>query len=404
MKWTVNSEQHQRSWAYKKLGDIYENLDSKRIPITQSKRASGDIPYYGASGIVDYVADYIFDEDLLLVSEDGANLLARTYPIAFSITGKTWVNNHAHVLRFAEKTTQFFVEYYLNSISLEPYVSGMAQPKLNQKSLNSIIIPVPPLAEQKRIVEILDEAFEGIDRAIAHTQKNLANARELFESYLNAIFTQKGDGWVEKSLEDICSITSKLVDPRQIEFLDLPHIGAGNMIFLTGELIDVKTAKEEGLKSGKFLFDTKMVLYSKIRPYLRKACRPDFNGLCSADVYPLLPNEEQLDRDFLFHLLMSRDFTDYAVAGSDRAGMPKVNRGHLFRYRTWLPSLSEQTYLAKKIDEIAAETQRLEAIYQQKLAALNELKQSILQKAFTGELTADSAEPVAQAVQEVAVA
>ena len=385
----TNNGQLSVGWEIKSLNDLCENLDSKRIPITKSFRDLGDIPYYGASGIVDYIADYIFDEDLLLVSEDGANLLARTYPIAFSITGKTWVNNHAHVLRFNQIITQRFVEYYLNSISLQPYVSGMAQPKLNQKALNSIPIPMPPIAEQKRIVAILDEAFEGCDRAISNTENNLANAREIFESYLNAIFTEKGNGWEEKKLEDICSITSKLVDPRQSDFLDLPHIGAGNIIPLTGGIIEVKTAREEELKSGKFLFDETMVLYSKIRPYLMKACRPDFSGLCSADVYPLLPNDGQLDRDFLFHLLMSRNFTDYAISGSDRAGMPKVNRDHLFRYSIWIPNLLEQIKIVQKIDEIARETQRLEAIYRQKLTALKELKQSILQKAFTGELTAD---------------
>lgn len=176
------------------------------------------------------------------------------------------------------------------------------------------------------------------------------------------------------------------------------------MISLTGELIEVKTAREEGLKSGKFLFDKTMVLYSKIRPYLMKACRPEFEGLCSADVYPLLPNAGQLNRDFLFHLLMSRNFTNYAISGSDRAGMPKVNRDHLFRYKTWLPSLSEQMKLAREIDDIATETQRLEAIYQQKLAALNELKQSILQKAFTGELTADTTNHATKAAKEVVAA
>ncbi len=102
------------NWETKTLNQISENLDSKRIPITKNQRKSGDIPYYGASGIVDYVADYIFDEDLLCVSEDGANLLARTYPIAFSISGKTWVNNHAHVLRFPNIVTQKFVEVYIN--------------------------------------------------------------------------------------------------------------------------------------------------------------------------------------------------------------------------------------------------------------------------------------------------
>lgn len=128
----------------KTLDQIAINMDSKRIPITKVDRTSGDYPYYGASGIVDYVADYIFDGDALLVSEDGANLLARSTPIAFSVTGKYWVNNHAHILKFDNLATQRFVELYLESIPLDEYITGAAQPKLNQKALNSIPIPPPP--------------------------------------------------------------------------------------------------------------------------------------------------------------------------------------------------------------------------------------------------------------------
>ena len=127
------------------LDQISENCDSQRKPVTSGNRKPGDIPYYGASGIVDYVKDYIFDGDYLLISEDGANLLARSTPIAFSISGKTWVNNHAHVLRFDEYATRRYVEMYLNSIDLSYYITGAAQPKLNQKNLNKIEIPLPDL-------------------------------------------------------------------------------------------------------------------------------------------------------------------------------------------------------------------------------------------------------------------
>lgn len=142
---------------YVALGELAENLDSKRKPITSSQRKPGKIPYYGASGIVDYVEDYIFDGDYLLISEDGANLLARSTPIAFSISGKNWVNNHAHILKFETKYERLFVEYYLNSIDLAPYITGAAQPKLNKKNLNSIKIPNPALEEKERIVKLLDQ-------------------------------------------------------------------------------------------------------------------------------------------------------------------------------------------------------------------------------------------------------
>lgn len=140
-------------WPKRELGSLAENLDSRRVPITKGDRKEGPYPYYGASGIVDYVADYLFDEDILLISEDGANLLARSTPIAFSVSGKCWVNNHAHVLNFENSATQKFVEVYLNSISIEEFVTGAAQPKLNQQALNSIPIPIPgDVATQQAIV------------------------------------------------------------------------------------------------------------------------------------------------------------------------------------------------------------------------------------------------------------
>jgi type I restriction enzyme S subunit len=177
------------NWFERRLDNICENLDSKRIPVTKRDRKEGPFPYYGASGIVDYVDDYIFDEDLLLVSEDGANLLARTYPIAFSITGKTWVNNHAHVLRFENMATQKFVEYYLNSIPLDDYVSGMAQPKLNQKMLNSIVIALPPtIDEQRAIVAKLDALSAETKRLEMNYQRKLSALEELEKSVLERAF------------------------------------------------------------------------------------------------------------------------------------------------------------------------------------------------------------------------
>jgi type I restriction enzyme S subunit len=186
--------------ATQKLPEVCENLDRKRIPITKSRRMPGDIPYYGATGVVDHVKDYIFDEDLLLVSEDGANLLARTYPIAFSISGKAWVNNHAHVMRFSSSESQRFVEYYLNSITLEPYVSGMAQPKLNQKALNSITIPVPSADEKRIIVDKLDEIVAGKDQLSKIYQQKLTALAELKQSLLQKAFS--GELTADKAASD----------------------------------------------------------------------------------------------------------------------------------------------------------------------------------------------------------
>ncbi|MCU6224024.1 restriction endonuclease subunit S [Morganella morganii] len=175
---------------WKTLGELAENLDSKRKPITSGLRETGKIPYYGASGIVDYVRDYIFDGDYLLVSEDGANLIARNTPIAFSISGKTWVNNHAHVLKFETYAERKYVEYYLNSIDLTSYISGAAQPKLNKKNLENIKIPNPAPKEKERIVAILDKfdtltssITEGLPREIELRQKQYEYYRDLLFSF-----------------------------------------------------------------------------------------------------------------------------------------------------------------------------------------------------------------------------
>ena len=144
---------------FRTLPEISVNCDKDRKPVTKCNRNSGQFPYYGASGIVDYVDNYLLDGDYLLVSEDGANLVARNTPIAFSVSGKCWVNNHAHVLKFSTYELRRYVEYYLNSIDLSKYISGGAQPKLNQDNLNKISIPIPPMEWIKKIVNALDKLF-----------------------------------------------------------------------------------------------------------------------------------------------------------------------------------------------------------------------------------------------------
>jgi type I restriction enzyme, S subunit len=171
------------------LGELAENLDFMRKPVTSGLRDSGEVPYYGASGIVDYVKDYIFDGDFLLVSEDGANLVARNTPIAFSISGKSWVNNHAHILKFNTYAERRYVEYYLNSIDLTPYISGAAQPKLNQKNLNSIKIQNPSPDEKERIVAILDK-FDTLTNSISKgLPREIALRQQQYEYYRDLLLT-----------------------------------------------------------------------------------------------------------------------------------------------------------------------------------------------------------------------
>ena len=156
------------------LDEISENLDSRRIPITRDVRTAGSFPYYGASGVIDYVDDFIFEGDALLVSEDGANLLARSTPIAFPVTGKYWVNNHAHILKFQDSNLQRFVEHFLESIKLDQYITGAAQPKLTQTALNAIPIPVPLKSEDLRqIVLKIEIVKEMVSKYLTNLTQNV---------------------------------------------------------------------------------------------------------------------------------------------------------------------------------------------------------------------------------------
>jgi type I restriction enzyme, S subunit len=177
-------------WEEKTLGKVAENLDNRRVPITEGDRFKGKIPYYGASGIVDYVKDFIFDEELLCISEDGANLVARTYPIAFPISGKTWVNNHAHVLRFANPATQKIIENYLNSIKLDDFLTGMAQPKLNKAMLDSIPILLPSINEQQKIADCLS----SLDELITAQKQKLETLKTHKKGLMQQLFPQISEG------------------------------------------------------------------------------------------------------------------------------------------------------------------------------------------------------------------
>ncbi|MFK1553614.1 restriction endonuclease subunit S [Pseudomonas aeruginosa] len=157
-----------KGWEVKPLGSLVVNKDGKRIPIKASDRAdmAGEYPYYGASGVIDYVNDFIFEGRHLLVGEDGANLLARSTPIAFIADGRYWVNNHAHVLGEKNGLSLDYLEFSINMRGLESFVSGSAQPKLNQENLNKIPIQVPPLILVDKFSAILNGCREYIGKMI----------------------------------------------------------------------------------------------------------------------------------------------------------------------------------------------------------------------------------------------
>ena len=175
---------NEKGWKVKKLKDCCKNYDSQRKPITAKDRIKGSIPYYGASGVVDYVRDFIFDGDFLLVSEDGANLVLRSTPIAFCIKGKTWVNNHAHVLKFDTLFQQKYIEFSINLRDISMMVTGCAQPKLTQAALNNMIILYPPLSLQQQFAS----KIEAIEHQKELIKQSIKEVETLFNSRMDYYF------------------------------------------------------------------------------------------------------------------------------------------------------------------------------------------------------------------------
>jgi len=172
------------AWEQRKLGEVVEFLDTMRKPLEGAKRISGPYPYYGASGIVDYVDGYLFDEELILLSEDGANITDRNYPVCFLTSGKYWVNNHAHVLKTKEGNENNFICNSLERKDYKQYNTGMAMPKLNQEVCKGIPISCPTFAEQKKI----GDYFRRLDHLITLHQRELDHLQLLKKGMLQQMF------------------------------------------------------------------------------------------------------------------------------------------------------------------------------------------------------------------------
>jgi type I restriction enzyme S subunit len=172
------------NWSWVRFGEIMVNRDGERIPVSKEERETKAkiYDYYGASGVIDKIDGYLFNKPLLLIGEDGANLINRSTPIAFIARGKYWVNNHAHVLDGITEDFLQFIELHINAINLEKYVTGSAQPKMNQAKMNSIPIPLPPLAEQRRIVAKVEQLMALVDALETQLAASRATAGKLMEA------------------------------------------------------------------------------------------------------------------------------------------------------------------------------------------------------------------------------
>ena len=277
--------------------------------------------------------------------------------------------------------------------------NGGNQTNLRKDDILNCPLFFPSLDEQKQIVAILDEAFEGIDQAIRNTEKNLANARELFDSYLNKIFTQKGDGWIEKTLGEVCDFLNGFAFKSDdvVKDSDVQLIRMGN---LYQNILDIERNPVFYPNEFKEKFSRYVLLEGDLIMSLTGTVDKEDYGY-TVEVpeieKTLLLNQriakfinidsDYVDKNFFLYLLRSNSFLSALYKSSRGVRQANLSSSSMKKLTISLPPLDSQKSLVFIFRRLENETQKLETIYRQKLAALNELKQSILQKAFTGQLT-----------------
>ena len=377
-------------WTYKKLGEVATFM-SGYTPEKKDLQCSGSFPYFKVAEMNLYGNELymrntslfvkspkkIFPKGSIIFPKNGGAVYTEKKRI---LDCDSVIDLNTEALTPNSEVCLMYLYYYLCYIKISSFDKGGGLPSLDIKKMSNSLIPITSILEQQRIVERLDSAFENIDKLKANAEKQLSEARILFQKSLAKAMEPK-EGWEEKKLGDVCEIKSLLVNPMEEQYKKQLHVGGANIVSLTGELVDLKTAEDEQLTSGKFTFNDNDVLYNKIRPYLMKVARPRFCGLCSADMYPLTP-KESITKGYLYYVLISKDFTDYAIINSGRAGMPKVNRQTLFAYKCSIPPLSVQQRIVERLDSLSENVRKYEEIQRQIISECDALKQALLRKVF----------------------
>lgn len=273
-------------------------------------------------------------------------------------------------------------------------VTGFATVKhLSSKQILGIEFPIPPLSEQHRIVAILDEAFDGIATAKANTEKNLQNARALFESHLQSVFAQRGEGWVEKPLEDVvdaqCTLSYGIVQPGHDYTNGMPVVRPTD---LTAKTITLDGLKRIDPKIGDGYRRTtlrggELLLCVRGGTGAVSVTAPELAGAnVTRGIVPIVFAPSLIRQDFGYFLMTSEAVQSQIRAKTYGAALMQINIGDLRKIVVSFPSLKEQSEMAARLDALATETQRLECLYQRKLAALDDLKKSLLHQAFSGQI------------------
>lgn len=367
-------------WVGLKLIEVANFLDFKRIPLSslQRNQRKGKYPYYGASGIIDHIDDYIFDEDLVLLGEDGANILDRSSRLAFIARGKYWVNNHAHVLQPKKNILLYLLSEYLESLNYQKYNTGSAQPKLNRKVCESIRLILPPLPEQKKIVEVLqtwDSYLEKLDQKIK-IKKQIKKG--LMQRLLTGDVRLKGFGgeWREVELRDISTINPNGNNlPQEFIYIDLESVEKGCL--KKEKLIKLENAPSRAQR----LLSKGDILFQMVRPYQRNNYFFNKKGNYVASTgYAQL---KAIDSEtFLYQLIHADFFVNAVLTRCTGSNYPAINSLDLSKIKFKVPKKKEQTTIAHILTTADQEIDTLE----KKRAIIAQQKKYLLNQLITGEL------------------
>lgn len=389
-----------KGWKWVKLGDVCSTTSGGTPSRGVNSYYGGDIAWVKSGELNDGV---IHTTEETITQEGLKNSSAKIFPSGtlliamygatvgrLGILEKDAATNQAVCAIFPqENIDRDYLFFYLmgERKQLLEISFGGAQPNISQDIVRNIEVLLPPLPEQKRIVAILNEQMAAVEKARTAAEAQLQAAKTLPAAYLREVFdSPEAQKWERKKLGEVCKIVAPLVDPKVPEYGILPHVNGENIESGTCRLTYLNTAFEEGMTSGKYLFDSGDILYTKLRPYLRKVAVVDFQGLCSADTYPIKVDSKYLDNQFTGWLLVSDTFTNYANEASARARMPKLNREQLFAWETPIPPIHLQKAMAEKLNRKIDEVKSLCETLQDQLDTIKQLPAALLRQAFNGEL------------------
>lgn len=360
-------------WELKKLGELVENFDGKRVPLSKRERITGEYPYYGATGIIDYVKDYIFDEKLILIGEDGAKWGANENS-AFIVDGKYWVNNHAHVLKPNREIIldKFLIEI-LNKFDLSIYITGLNVPKLNQGNLNEIQIPFPPITIQEKIVSEIEVLEVKEKNAKVQVEKLKLQASNLFvfdgeRINLQSITSKIGSGATPRGGES-AYVESGITLIRSMNVYDNEFYPKG-LAFIDDE---------QARKLNNVTVEENDILFNITGASVCRCCIVENKYLparVNQHVSIIRTNEKALPK-FVQQLLISSKFkTELLELADNSSTREAITKQQLEDFKIPLPPLSEQQKIVSEIEKIESKIKKLET----EIAEIPKLKDAILKK------------------------